>query len=109
MLIDTVMGLIQKSIPATGTYSADRGKVYPSHYANYQMQLFDQNEKNVHLMFAMDNIKKRYGADKISRVNGIYSGGVEERGTSFLVKREERQKNLPPVIVTKAPVNKVIR
>jgi len=109
VLIETVMGLFKKAYQRRVLIRLIGIKFTHLIYANYQMQLFDPNAKNVHLMFAMDAIKKRYGTDKISRVNGIYSGGVEERGTSFLVKREERQKQLPPAIFTKAPVNKIIR
>jgi DNA polymerase IV len=109
VLIETVMELFKKAYQRRVLIRLIGIKFTHLVYANYQLQLFDPKAKNAHLMFAMDAIKKRYGTDKISRVNGIYSNGIDERMTSFLTKREERQKNLPAVIVTKLPVNKITR
>ncbi|MGZ5302619.1 MAG: DNA polymerase IV [Bacteroidia bacterium] len=50
--------------------------------ANYQLTLFDQAEKKVNLMFAMDKIRNRYGIDKISRVDGLFSVGGKRKKQS---------------------------
>jgi DNA polymerase-4 len=41
--------------------------------ANYQMQLFDNMAKNVHLMMAMDKIRIKYGPDAVCRAIGAFS------------------------------------
>jgi len=100
VLIDTVMTLFKKAYERRVLIRLVGIRFTHLVHANYQMQLFDPKAKNVHLMFAMDAIKKRYGIDKIARVNGMFSGGaiVEERATSFMTKREERVRVLAVAI-----------
>lgn len=38
--------------------------------ANYQMQLFDENARQAHLMIAMDKIRNRYGVQAVARAQG---------------------------------------
>ena len=59
--------------------------------ANYQLTLFDQAEKKVNLMFAMDKIRSRYGIDKISRVDGLFSlGGKRKKQDNFFNPKSEK-------------------
>ncbi|RYD79799.1 MAG: DNA polymerase IV [Sphingobacteriales bacterium] len=59
--------------------------------ANYQLTLFDQAEKKVNLMFAMDKIRNRYGVDKISRVDGLFSlGGKRKKQDNFFNPKNEK-------------------
>jgi DNA polymerase IV len=82
VLIDTVMELFKKAYQRRVLLRLIGIRFTHLVHANYQLQLFDPKAKNVHLMFAMDAIKNRYGADKISRVNGIFSLNPAERNFS---------------------------
>jgi len=94
VLIQTVMDLFKKAYERRVLIRLIGVRFTHLVHANFQMQLFDPKAKNVHLMFAMDAIKKRYGVDKIARVNGIFTGGADERMTSFMTKRLERKRVL---------------
>ena len=59
--------------------------------ANYQLTLFDQAEKKVNLMFAMDKIRDKFGVDKISRVDGLFSlGGKRKKSDNFFNPKSEK-------------------
>jgi DNA polymerase-4 len=60
-------------------------------YGNYQLQLFDQSEKQVHLMMAMDSIRNRYGVESVSRANGLFSlGSYKLKEDTFFTHKSER-------------------
>jgi DNA polymerase-4 len=61
-------------------------------HGNYQLQLFDQNEKLAHLMLEMDRIKERYGQPAVSRVNGIYSTEPKKIPKKLLRKQKRDSK-----------------
>jgi len=91
VLIDAVMQLFTKAYERRVLIRLAGVRFTHLIHANYQMQLFDQSEKNVHLMFAMDKIKSRYGSDKISRASGIFTVHLPDKKElpGFFVKRRE--------------------
>ena len=95
VLIDTVMQLFKKAYERRVLIRLIGVRFTHLIHANYQLQLFDASEKNVHLMFAMDQIKTRYGKEKVSRANGIFSVHIPDKsalpGLAFLGgKKNER-------------------
>lgn len=95
LLIQTVMELFKKAYSRRVLIRLVGVRFTHLVHANYQMQLFDAKEKNVNLMFAMDKIKTRYGANKISRANGLFTmdppsaGKKEIHAGGFLTKWEK--------------------
>ncbi len=90
ILINTVLELFKKSYERRVLIRLIGVRFTHLIHANYQLQLFDASEKNVHLMFAMDKIKNKYGADKVSRANGLFTLHVP--GKSLMLKGPNKNK-----------------
>ena len=92
ILIDTVLELFKKAYERRVLIRLIGVRFTHLVHANYQLQLFDMSEKNVHLMFAMDKIKKRYGSDKVSRADGIFTVHIPDKkalpGFAFLGRKK---------------------
>jgi len=90
ILINTVLELFKKSYERRVLIRLIGVRFTHLIHANYQLQLFDASEKNVHLMFAMDKIKNKYGADKVSRANGLFTLHVP--GKNLMLKGPNKNK-----------------
>jgi DNA polymerase-4 len=71
-------------------------------HANYQLTLFDKNEKLVNLMMAMDKIRDRYGPGAVGRTQSMdLAKDLEEQGKDKSEQHKAKQPRLTSFMTAK--------